>query len=99
MVDVTNIAELNAAIELANGSTSPGPGRLEIDITLDNDISLGATALAAIDLKPGVFIDIKGNGHTLDGGGTQRGLFVYAGTVVVEDLAINNMLAQGGTGG
>ena len=35
----------------------------------------------------------------LDGGGTQRGLFVYAGTVNIQNLTISNMVARGGTGG
>ena len=36
---------------------------------------------------------------TLDGGGTERGLFVYAGKVDIDSLAINNMVAKGGDGG
>ena len=54
--------------------------------------------MQAINLHHGVTLDIKGGGHTLDGGGTQRGLFVYAGTVDINNLAINNMKAQGGDG-
>ena len=79
----------------ADGVTAPGT----ITITLGNDISLGTTALQAINLHSGVTLDIEGGGHVLSGGGTQRGLFVYAGTVDISDLAINNMLAQGGDGG
>ncbi len=42
---------------------------------------------------------LDGAGGTLDGGGTQRGLFVYAGKVTIENLTLQNMLAQGGAGG
>ena len=37
--------------------------------------------------------------QTLDGGGSQRGLFVYAGNVTLENLTIQNMSAVGGAGG
>ena len=92
---VGNIAELNAAILAADSITTPGV----YQIVFANDISLGTTALAAINLQPGVVLDISGDGHALDGGGTQPGLFVYAGTVGIDTLAINNMLARGGNGG
>jgi hypothetical protein len=42
---------------------------------------------------------INGAGNTLDGGGLQRGFFVYSGTVLIENLTIQNTLARGGTGG
>ena len=94
---VSTIAELNAAILAADSTFTPGT----VTIGLGADIALGGTALLAVNLVAGVTLDIIGNGHTLDGGGSDRGLFVYAGAVTVEDLAINNMLARGGnaTGG
>ncbi|WP_249144911.1 hypothetical protein [Bradyrhizobium sp. AUGA SZCCT0274] len=96
MTTVTNIAQLNAAIVSAAGVTAPGT---VVTITLGNNISLGATAMQAINLHVGVTLVIEGGGHTLNGGGIQRGFFVYAGTVEINDLLINNMLAQGGDGG
>lgn len=39
-----------------------------------------------------------GNGHTLNGGGSERGLFDYAGVADLQDLTLANMLAQGGNG-
>lgn len=92
---VTSIAGLNAAIAAADAVTAPGT----VTIQLGAGIALNGTATTAIDLAAGVTLDIEGNGHTLDGGGTQQGLFVYAGAVTVENLAIDNMLAQGGNGG
>ena len=44
-------------------------------------------------------LTIDGNGKTLNGNGANRGLFVYAGTVAVNDLNIANTLAKGGAGG
>jgi VCBS repeat-containing protein len=95
MTTVTSIAQLNAAIVAADGVTAPGT----VTITLGSNITFSATALQAINLHPGVTLVIEGDGHTLSGSGTQRGLFVYAGTVEINDLAINNMLARGGNGG
>ena len=37
-----------------------------------------------------------GPGITLDGAGLQRGFFVYQGTVAINDLTIQNTVAQGG---
>lgn len=87
------VADLNAVIQQANAATSGA-----FSFTFANDIALGTTALSAILLNPGVTLSLIGNGHTLDGGGTQRGLFVYSGNVSVADLAINDMLAQGQAG-
>src|SRR6188768_3356237 len=95
MTTVTNITELNAAFVAAAGVASG-----TVTITLGNDITYsGNTKLKAINLQPGVTLIIEGDGHTLSGSGVQRGLFVYAGTVEINDLAIEDMLARGGNGG
>ncbi|MDH2381721.1 autotransporter outer membrane beta-barrel domain-containing protein [Bradyrhizobium sp. CER78] len=44
-------------------------------------------------------VTINGGNFTLDGGGVQRGLFVYSGTVAVNNLTIQNAVAKGGNGG
>jgi autotransporter-associated beta strand protein len=88
---VTTVAELNTAIFAADEAISG-----TVTISIGANISLGSTALEAINLKSGVTLDIIGNGYTLDGGSSQRGLFVYAGTVDVANLSINDMLAAGG---
>ena len=57
-----------------------------------------ASALEAIDLHNGVSLTIAGAaGAALDGGGAQRGLFVYSGDVTVEYLTLQNMTAVGGS--
>jgi len=91
---VKNIGQLNSAIEAAN-ALSAGV----YAITLDDDITLGATALEAIDLQSGVTLHIEGQGYDLNGGGGQRGLFVQAGAVSLDDLTIENAVAVGGVGG
>ncbi len=74
-----------------------------IDIT--GQINL-TTDLLAINLESGSSLTLAGtNGsggpavQTLDGEGSQRGLFVYAGNVTLENLTLQNMSAVGGAGG
>ena len=89
----TDTTTLNGAIRTID--TAP-VGNYVIDIT--GNISLTAELLA-INLPAGSTLVIEGNGHTLDGGGTQRGLFVYSGDVTIENLTLQHMLAKGGAGG
>jgi hypothetical protein len=64
------VTGLNKAIVAANEAAS---GSGTITITLDNNISLDGTALVAINLQPGVTLDIQGGGFTLDSGNEQGG--------------------------
>ncbi len=91
IITVASIADLDSAIAAANSLASGAE-----TIALAGDIAMDGTALTAIELAAGVSLTILGNGHTLDGGGTEQGLFVYAGTVAVDDLTIADALAQGG---
>ncbi|MFZ4409153.1 MAG: hypothetical protein ACOYOH_17565, partial [Paracraurococcus sp.] len=92
---VSTLIDLNAAILAAN-ALAAGSGTATIE--LGADIALDGAALNAINLHPGVTLDLLGHGHALDGGGTRQGLFVYAGKVAVSDLLLENMRAQGGQG-
>jgi hypothetical protein len=99
---VANIADLNSAIEAADSLVASSG---TYTITLTGDVTLGATALATIDLAAGDTLDIVGtNGASsfaLIGGSTttpERGLFVTAGAVSIQDLMIENMAAKGGNG-
>lgn len=93
MTDITvaSIADLDAAIATANAL---GSGAVTIELA--NDIAMDGTALTAIELATGVSLTILGDGHTLDAGGTEQGLFVYSGTLAVDDLTIADAVAQGG---
>src|SRR5580700_6328131 len=100
---VNSIAQLNTAITTANAQIANSG---TYTITLTGNITLGATALTPIDLAVGNTLDIAGtNGassYALIGGGTttpERGLFVYAGTVSIQNLLIEDMVAKGGSGG
>ena len=73
-------------------------------IIFTSDITLtagGGGDLPAIQKN----ITIEGGGYSLIGGdpnlgvGPYRGLFVYSGTVTVQNITISNTLAQGGQGG
>lgn len=95
--NVADEADLNAAltqIDLTGSSSAPNTAYM---IALGGNIAL-TTDLYAVNLAQGDTLTIEGNGHALDGGGDQRGLFVYAGTVSVSDLAIDNAAATGGNG-
>ena len=94
-----DIVTLNDAIEAANAVNTPN-ATVYITLLGHVTINLSNTPLKAINLRPGVTLTIdgyagsgpgNGPGATLDGGGNERGLFVYAGTVNIDDLAINNM--------
>ncbi|MGP7985203.1 autotransporter-associated beta strand repeat-containing protein, partial [Rhodoblastus sp.] len=104
---VTTLAELNNVIEQADAAGTgangaPPAGSYEIDLA--GNIALTG-ALEAIDLQPGVTLEINGEGFALDGANSQgvsydqRGLFVYAGAVDITDLTIEHTIAQGGAGG
>jgi hypothetical protein len=93
---ISNVAALNAAIVAAN-SLAANSGIVTIDLG-GSLLSLNGTALEAINLAAGNTLDIEGGGGTLDGGGSESGLFVYSGTVTIEDLALDDLRSRGGAG-
>ena len=101
-LSASNIDELNNAIKQVDADATSGNADT---ITLSGSISLDpsnqpgqGTALEVINLHSGVTLNIIGNNNALDGGGWERGLFVYSGKVTIDHLTISNMLALGGTG-
>ncbi len=91
---VSTGAELNAAIDLLAFA--------DAGLTYTIDLAADIRLVGAIDVLRGVQgapIDIVGNGHTIDGAGLYDGFFVTAGTVTLSDTTLQNMLAQGSTGG
>ena len=97
----TNLAELNAAIRAIDlGGTASAEGAaytIVLDIP-DGTLRLD-DELLAINLAPATHLTIQANGATIDGLGTQRGLFVLSGTVEITNLAIAHTTARGGDGG
>jgi hypothetical protein len=58
--------------------------------------------LSAIDLHNSVSLTINGGGFSLigtDGSNTFRSLLVYSGRVAINNLTIQNAVAEGGAGG
>src|ERR1700759_2300962 len=113
-IDVATEQQLNQAIATVETSPADDYVIVfTADITEGTDtgqsITFGATTLAAppelyaINLQSGnsetpLTLTIDGNGHTLDGAGTYRGLFVYSGQVTIRNLTIQNAVATGGAG-
>jgi hypothetical protein len=95
---IASEADLNAVltqIDLGGASSAPG---LLYSLTFAAGFTLGSE-LYAINLAAGDTLTINGNGQTMDGGGVQRGFFVYAGDVTIENLTIRDAVAIGGAGG
>ena len=90
-IDVFNEIDLNAAIETARTTANT-------EIVLKNNIALTAD-LSALQGTGTVIRSDTGQNYVIDGAGTYRGLFVYSGTARIENLTIQNAVAQGGKGG
>ncbi|MEO6843358.1 MAG: Hint domain-containing protein [Bradyrhizobium sp.] len=105
---ITDEASLNGAIAAIDVGGTDALDNTAYTIDFDLPQADGHTLtltdpLNAINLANGSSLTIEGLDHgvadTIDGGGTERGLFVYSGTVSVNDLTIANARAQGGAGG
>jgi uncharacterized protein with beta-barrel porin domain len=95
VLNVTDGASLSAAIAQADSNASSS-----YVINFQNNITLSGAAsntLKAFNTTSNV--TINGNGFTLDGGGVQRGFFVYSGSVAINNVTIQNTQALGGNGG
>jgi hypothetical protein len=99
---ITSASDLATDIQLIDQTGADAAANTAYTFTFDlpgGATTLDITQIDAINLESGSSLTVIGNGDTIDGQGTQRGLFVYAGTVTVEDLTIANMIARGGDGG
>ena len=90
---VATAADLVSALTTIDAT----PGTYTINITADITLTAGTTLPAITGSANN--LTINGGSHTIDGGSVQRGFFVYQGSVAINDLSIQNTLAQGGTGG
>jgi hypothetical protein len=97
--NIDSVTELDTDIALidATGADATTNTAYTFNITATAALTL-TSQLDAINLDAGSSLTINGNGATLDGAGQYNGLFVYAGTVTVDDLAIVDALALGGAG-
>jgi uncharacterized protein with beta-barrel porin domain len=95
VINVTDGASLSAAIAQADSNASAN-----YVINFQNNITLSAAAANTLNaFNTTSNVTVNGGGFTLDGGGVQRGFFVYAGTVAINNLTIQNAVAKGGNGG
>jgi hypothetical protein len=93
-IQVATAAQLVSAITTVD--SNPNTSYL---IQFTASVTLSATTtLPAINTSSSVTIDGQSL-YTLDGGGVQRGFLVYTGTVTIQNITIQNTLAQGGNGG
>src|SRR5579863_6965523 len=95
---VSNESQLNAAIAAIDIGGTASATNTAYSITLSAGFSL-STDLYAINLAAGDTLTIDGAGNTIDGSGTHRGFFDYAGALTLQNLTIANTVATGGTGG
>ncbi len=91
-------AELNQVIASIDTGGSNVVSGAAYTIALGGNITLNAD-LDAINLPTGESLTLVGNGETLDGADTYRGLFVFDGAVAVQNLTIADSAAIGGAGG
>ena len=93
-INISGSIALNTLPAVANGET--------LTIVANQGTVTKITAvpdIAAINLHSGVSLVFNGSGGaTLDGGNTVRGLFAYTGNVTLNNLTIQNTVAQGGSG-
>ena len=95
MINVSDGAGLSAAIAQADSNASAS-----YVINFQNNITLSAAAANTLNaFNTTSNVTVNGGGFTLDGGGVQRGFFVYSGTVAINNLTIQNTQALGGSGG
>lgn len=89
---VTTEAQLNTLLASLAGSTTANAINIGASFTLNTDLNM-------INLGTGGSLVINGGGFAIDGASAWRGFTVYNGTVAINSLGLNNMLAKGGTGG
>ncbi|MGY3693799.1 hypothetical protein ACVIGA_003879 [Bradyrhizobium sp. USDA 3240] len=98
--NASNVAELNAAILQMDSSGVNAAANANYTINITANFSL-TSELYALNLLSGSSVTINGSDghggtHTIDGLNAQRGFFVYAGNVNLENLTIQNTVAAGG---
>ncbi len=89
---VGSASELNQDLAAIAGGTS------NYTITFGNGFTLD-TDLLAVNLGAGGSLTLEGSGLTINGGGTHRGFFDYAGVLILDNLTIADAVATGGSGG
>jgi autotransporter-associated beta strand protein len=94
VINVSDGASLSAAIAQVDSNAATS-----YVINIQNNITLSGAAADTLNaFNTTSNVTVNGGGFTLDGGGVQRGFFVYAGNVAINNLTIQNTQALGGNG-
>ncbi len=94
---VGSAAALAADLQsVSAGGANAGTGQA-YTFTLAASFVLNA-GLPVINLQSGSSLTIIGQGDTINGAGTYSGLFLQAGSLVLQHVTIQAMLASGGPG-
>ncbi|MBR0778071.1 VCBS domain-containing protein [Bradyrhizobium diazoefficiens] len=91
---ITSAADLSAAIAAIDLTGAHSHPDTHYTFNIVGDLAL-TDQLPAFNLASGDTLTIHGNGHTLDASGFP-GLFVYAGTLDIDNLSVVNAVAKGG---
>ncbi|MCX7381153.1 MAG: hypothetical protein NT133_06995, partial [Alphaproteobacteria bacterium] len=91
---ITSEADLRSAITAVSNGGTAAATNTAFYWQFTQNITLAAD-LPAIALASGSSLQILGQGNTLDGGGSARGLYVYAGSVTLDHLTIADAVARG----
>jgi len=99
--NVSSASALSADIKAIDLASQAGSGSgTDYLITLASGATLTESAdISAINLKGLDTLTINGQGAFLDGYGQFRGLFAYSGKTTIENLTIEDAVAEGGAAG
>ena len=98
VIEVSDQATLNAAIEQLDQTTTPGNYQIQFTGNITEGESGQPDGIYAISLHSGVTLTIEGGNFSLNGAGSDGGLAVISGNVTIQNLTITDTLAQGGAG-
>ena len=90
--------QLNAAILQLETTATSGAYTISFATTITEGEAGQPAGIYAISLPTGVSLTIQGGGFALNGAGQAGGLAVLGGQVTIDDLTIEDTVAQGGDG-
>ena len=99
-LNVSTASQLSADIEAIDlASQADGGDGTQYLITLKAGATLTESAdISAINLTGADTLTIRGKGAVLNGDDKYRGLFAYSGQATIDNLTIENAVAEGGAG-
>jgi autotransporter-associated beta strand protein len=95
--NVSSASALSADIGIIDVESSGNGTNYVITLAAGQTLTEAAD-IDAVNLKGRDTLTINGQGAVLNGADAYRGLFVYSGAVMIENLTIENAVAKGGAG-